>query len=104
MARWAAELPFEVDYLAGLWEGWDGGPATAGDAETYARLTGLPTPVLADPSGGLTRAVPWNAVRPTRCALSPRMEILHCYAGEPSDPDQDPAILAIQAHYEQFGP
>jgi hypothetical protein len=99
MERWANEEPFRVTYLVGLYEGEDGGPAGADDALDYAEATGLDTPVLADPGFGLTAAMPWSGSRPTRCALSPRMEMLDCYAGEP-DPDFDPALEAIRAHWE----
>lgn len=101
MRRWAETEPFRVSFIVGLYESEDGGAAGPDDAASYADLTRLTTPVTSDPTAALTTAIPYDGSRPWRCALSPRMEMLECYAGEPADPDNDPAIEAIRAHWEQ---
>jgi hypothetical protein len=103
MRGWAENEPFRVSYILGLYESFEGGAPGEDDAAAYADLTRVSTPVLADPTGGLLTAMPWTGTRPFRCALSPRMEILHCYEGEPADPNQDPALEAIRAHWEASG-
>jgi hypothetical protein len=103
MRGWAETEPFRVSIVIGLYEGEDGGPATVDDAETWSDLTRLTTPILADPAAAFTVAMPFTGARPLRCALSPRMEILECYEGEPADPANDPAIEAIRAHWQANG-
>lgn len=99
MAELAATEPFDVSYVVILYEGTDGQPPNGRDAEVYADQVGLDMPVLADWTAASLRAMPWEGERPFRCAVSPRMELLTCYTGEPESLETDPALQAIRAHW-----
>lgn len=72
-----------------------GNPPGGDDAGKYASVVKLNLPVLADGLGQVLQATPWDgAARPGKCALSPGMQMLHCYVGE----DDTDAFAAIEAH------
>jgi len=101
MSDFAAEgIPFS--YMVALYESQAGGMPTADDAEYYAGEIGVTTPVFADPIQAVTTATPFGGL-PTRCALTPRMEMIECYTGHAADLLDEPAINAIRDHFAAGG-
>ena len=71
-----------------------GNPPGGDTAGKYASSVNVDLPVLADGLGQVLQATPWDgAARPGKCALSPGMQMLHCYVGE----DDSDAFAAIEA-------
>ena len=87
---------FRFSYLVALFEGEDGGVASRTDARKWAEQTSLPGPVVSDPLQVLARGIPFEGDIPFRCALTPRMETMGCFTGQPTGPDA--AIEAIRTH------
>jgi hypothetical protein len=101
MSDFEAEgIPFS--YMVELYESRAGGVPSSEDADYYAGAIGVTTPVLADPTQALHDAMPFGGL-PSRCAVSPRMEILDCWTGHAADLLDEPAINAIRDHFAAAG-
>ncbi len=92
----AAGTPHAFTYIIALFESETAGPPSSADSEFWADAVGLDTPVLSDPTQLMPTKMPYEGSIPSRCAMTPRMEMIECFTGEPADPD--PAIEAIIAH------
>ncbi len=101
MDAFREERGWGFTYLVALFEGAQRGPPTTADARAWAEATAIDTPVLADVAQALPRITPFESSIPYRCALSPELEMLHCYAGEPQA--GDPAIMALVEHRQGEG-
>jgi hypothetical protein len=76
----------------------NGGLPTPKEAEQWAEESGLVTPVLADFGGTMVNQMPFEGEIPARCAVTPEMELMGCYTGDPGE--RDAALDAIVSHYE----
>ena len=73
-----------------------GGPPDGTTAKAYADSAEIESiPVTADGSNQVYEFTPWDgAARPGKCAVSPDMVLLACYAGE----DDTEGFDAIRTH------
>ena len=96
METFEEETGIPFTYLIVLIDG-NGAPPTPSDAEKWAEEAGLVTPVLADFVGAMVSLMPFEGEIPARCAVTPKMELMGCFTGEPEG--DDPALDAIVSHY-----
>lgn len=56
-------------------------PTDPGIAADYAEIVGITRelPVTADLSGRLVESVPFENTLPSKCIVSPEMELVHCW-------------------------
>lgn len=91
-----AETGLPFSWMLILFQDGQGNPPNAGFPAKFAAEVGLSSlPVLGDQVSGVLSATPYDgSVFPGKCALSPAMEILHCYWGE----DDEEGFQAIRQH------
>ncbi len=92
----AAETGLPFSWMLVLFQDGQGNPPNAGFPAKFAAEAGIwSLPVLGDQVSGVLSATPYDgSVFPGKCALSPAMEILHCYWGE----DDEEGFEAIRQH------
>ncbi|MFT4976528.1 MAG: hypothetical protein ACI8S6_002433 [Myxococcota bacterium] len=83
-------------YVVILAEDYSSNPPTVDEAVEFAEsLEASGFPVTANPDQQIFVKTTWDGLRlPGKCALSPEMEILHCYSGD----DDTEGFDAIRAH------
>ena len=91
-----AETGVPFSWMLVLFQDGQGNPPNAAFPAKFATELKLWSfPVLGDQVSGVLSATPYNgSVFPGKCALSPEMEILHCYSGE----DDEEGFEAIRQH------
>jgi hypothetical protein len=96
MEAFEEETGIDFTYLIVLIDG-NGGPPTPADAKKWGEEAGIVTPVLTDFAGAMVDLMPFEGEIPARCAITPDMELMACYTGEPEG--DDPALEAIITHH-----
>ena len=72
-------------YLVVLYQDAAAQTADGGDVADYIDHLALDSDevdVLAEPTQTILDAIPWEGALPGKCALTPGMEMLHCYSGD----------------------
>jgi hypothetical protein len=86
----------DFSYILILSEDYSGNAPTADEAAWYdEQVEASGFPVTANPDQSVVTATPWDGYHlPGKCAVSPEMELLHCYDGD----DDTEGFDAIRDH------